>query len=63
MAPQLDRPEIQRRPFDRVRRLAVAPVRFLASLKLTFVLAALVAAALAWGAYLEKANGIEFAQW
>jgi hypothetical protein len=55
-------PEMQK-PLGRIRRVAVALVRLAASLKFTFVLAALVAAALACGAYLERTYGLEFAQW
>lgn len=55
--------EIQKGPVCRVRRVAGALVGLLASLKLSFVLLGLVAASLACGAYLERAYGLEFAQW
>jgi hypothetical protein len=55
--------EEERKLLGRIRRLAIAVVRISASLKLTVVLVAHLAAALACGAYLERTYGFEFARW
>ena len=46
-----------------IRHLGRVLVRWAASLKLTIVLLVLLAAVLGWGAFLEKAKGLECAEW